>query len=189
MKIRFLFSFIGLLIICIFAQAQTKINGLTFPDTYSAGKDKLVLNGGGVRDKYWMDMYVGALYLTAKSKNAADIISANTSMTIRMCIVSGLITSDKMMSAVREGFEKSTGGKQAAFKDKIDQFQKGFSDPIKKGDVFDIVYTSETISIYKNSTLKVEIPGFDFKKAVFGIWIGEEPADSDLKEGMLGEAD
>ena len=30
------------------------------------------------------------------------------------------------------------------------------------------------------------IEGLDFKKAVFGIWLGKEPADSNLKEGMLG---
>jgi len=46
----------------LFTQAQTKINGITFSDTYTAGKDKLILNGGGTSEKYWMNMYVGALY-------------------------------------------------------------------------------------------------------------------------------
>ena len=97
------------------SQAQTKINEVTLPDSYTAGADKLVLNGGGTREKYWMDMYVGALYLTAKSKDASAVISANTSMCIRMCIVSSLITSSRMQEAVKEGFEKSTGGKQDSF--------------------------------------------------------------------------
>lgn len=167
--------------------AQTMINSVSFPDSYLAGKDKLVLNGGGTREKYWMDMYVGALYLPEKSKDASAIVSANNSMMIRMVIVSGLITSDKMTAAVKEGFEKSTGGKQDSYKDKIAQFQKAFSEEIKKGDVFDVIYTAETTSIYKNSVLKSSIPGFDFKKAVFGIWLGKEPADEDLKEGMLGQ--
>lgn len=170
-------------------QAQTKINGITFPDTYTAGSDKVVLNGGGTREKYWMDMYVGALYLPEKNRDASAIVAANKSMAIRVCIVSSLITSDKMMTAVKEGFEKSTGGKQDAFKDKITQFQKAFSEEIKKGDVFDIVYAAETISIYKNSIVRAEIPGLDFKRAVFGIWLGIDPADEGLKEGMLGIAD
>ena len=177
------------LFICLLAQSQTKINGITFSDTYAAGKDKLVLNGGGVREKYWMDMYVACLYLTEKNKDANSIISANSSMAIRICIVSGLITSDRMIEAVEEGFKKSTGGKQADYKDKIDKFKKAFSDPIAKSDVFDIVYTGEKLFIYKSGKLKTEIEGLDFKKAVFGIWLGKEPADSDLKEGMLGEAD
>lgn len=171
------------------SQAQTKINGITFSDTYTAGKDKLVLNGGGTRTKYFMGMYVGGLYLPEKSKEADKIIAANSSMVIRMCIISGLITSDKMKTAVEEGFEKSTAGKQETFKTQIAEFQKAFSDPIAKGDVFDIVYTAEKLSIYKGGKLKGEIEGLDFKKAVFGIWLGKEPADSDLKEGMLGESD
>ncbi len=171
----------------ISTEAQTKINGITFPDTYPAGKEKLVINGGGTRVKYWMDMYVASLYLTSKSKEDAAIVSANSSMAIRMCIVSGLISSDKMISAVNEGFEKSTGGKMEPLKDKIEKFKNSFSDPITKGDVFDIVYTGEKVSIYKNGKLKSEIEGLEFKKAVFGIWLGSDPADSDLKEGMLGK--
>ncbi|TAL58118.1 MAG: chalcone isomerase [Bacteroidetes bacterium] len=185
-KILFLVFFLAPF---LFLQAQTKINNITFPDTYTSGKDKLLLNGGGTREKYWMDMYVGALYLPAKSKDAPAIVSANNSMGIRLCIVSGLITSEKMTEAVKEGFRKSTEGKQDAYKDKIAQFQKAFSEAIKKGDVFDIAYADETISIYKNNTLKAEIRGLDFKKAVFGIWLGKEPADEDLKEGMLGNSD
>ena len=167
--------------------AQTKINNITFPDTYTAGTDKLALNGGGTREKYWMDMYVGALYLTAKSKDASGIVAANSSMVIKINIVSSLITSSRMTDAVEEGFKKSTNDNMAPFKTQITQFQKAFSEAIKKGDVFDIVYTAETTSIYKNNILKAEIKGgLNFKKAVFGIWFGKDPADNDLKEGMLG---
>jgi len=185
-KITFLIS---VMFSCFLSQAQTKINGITFSDSYTAGKDKLVLNGGGTREKYWMDMYVAGLYLTAKNKDAASIVSANSSMAIRICIVSGMITSEKMTQAVDEGFKKSTGGKEASVKTQITEFKKAFTEPIKVSDVFDIVYTAEKISITKNGTLKGEIEGLDFKKAVFGIWLGEEPADSGLKEGMLGETD
>ena len=181
-------SIIMLLLSFLSVDAQTKINGITFPNTYTAGKDNLVLNGGGTRVKYWIDAYVAGLYLTAKSKDAAGIVSANTSMCIKLNIVSGLISSSKMIDAVEEGFKKSTHGNTAPLKDKIEKFKNAFTDPIKKGDVFDIVYTGEKISIYKNNTLKTEIEGLDFKKAVFGIWLGDDPSDSDLKAGMLGTA-
>jgi len=182
------FSIIILFLSFLSVEAQTKINGITFPNTYTAGKDNLVLNGGGTRVKYWMDMYIGGLYLTVKSKDAAGIVTANTSMSIRINIVSGLISSSKMIEAVEEGFKKSTGGNTAPVKDKIEKFKNSFSEEIKKGDVFDIVYMGEKTSVYKNNTLKTEIEGLDFKKAVFGIWLGNEPADSDLKDGMLGKS-
>ena len=176
-----------LLLPCFLSIAQTNIDGITFPDTYNAGKDKLVLNGGGTREKLWMDMYLAGLYLKEKNKDAGSIVSANSSMAIRISIVSGLITSSMMTEAVEEGFKKSTDGKQAIYKEQIEKFKKAFSDEIKKGDVFDILYTEEKIIVYKNNLLKVEIAGLDFKKAVFGIWLGTDPVDDDLKKGMLGK--
>jgi hypothetical protein len=184
MKTKILFV---LFLLCnIRSEAQTKINGITFPDTYTVGKEKLILNGGGTREKYWMDMYVAGLYLTVKNRDANNIVTANSSMSIRICIVSGMITSNRMIEAVEEGFKKSTGGKQDLLKEKIEKFKRTFSDEIKKGDVFDIAYTGGKIFVYKNLTLKSEMDGFDFKKAVFGIWLGKDSADGNLKEGMLG---
>jgi hypothetical protein len=31
------------------------------------------------------------------------------------------------------------------------------------------------------------IQGVDFKKALFSIWLGDQPADKNLKKGMLGK--
>ena len=39
----------------------------------------------------------------------------------------------------------------------------------------------------KNGVKKGTIEGLDFKKALFGIWLGNKPADDDLKDGMLGK--
>ena len=178
-----------LLFFCSASRSQTKIADITFPNSFIAGKDNLVLNGGGVRKKYWMEMYVAGLYLSSKSKDADQIVTSNSPMAIRICIVSGLISSAKMREAVEEGFKKSTNDNTIAYKDKIEKFQNAFSEPIKIGDVFDIVHTAELISIYKNNIPKIEIPGLDFKKAVFGIWLGINPADENIKAGMLGATD
>ena len=135
----------------------------------------------------FLDLYVGALYLENKTKDANKIINANESMAITLDIVSGLITSEKMISAINEGFEKSTGGKTAPLKDKIQQFKDSFKEEIVKGDRFVIAYTkSGGSTVSKNGKLVKTIDGFDFKKALFGIWLCNEPADEDLKEGMLG---
>jgi Chalcone isomerase-like len=133
-----------------------------------------------------MDMYVAGLYLIEKSRDAAGIVAANSPMVIKITIVSGLISSSAMTEAVEEGFRKSTGGNLIPYRDKIEKFKKAFNDEIKKGDVFDIVYSGKSISVYKNNMVKIEIEGFDFKKVVFGIWFGNDPADKNLKMGMLG---
>ena len=39
--------------------------------------------------------------------------------------------------------------------------------------------------VYKNGKEVGVVEGLDFKKALFAIWLGEDPADDDLKEAML----
>ena len=130
--------------------AQTKAAGVSIPSSLNYGEE-LTLNGVGVREKFWMDMYAGALYLKNKSHDATAIMNSNEPMAIRLHIVSGLISSDKMIDAVDEGFENSTHGKTDAIKDEIKKFKGFFSDKIKKNDVFDIVYMpSEGVVVFKN---------------------------------------
>ena len=90
--------------------AKTEIGGVTLPDTLKIGDETLVLNGGGIREKFWLDLYVGGLYLSQKETNSQKIIESDQPMAIYMEIVSGMITSERMIEAVEEGFQKSTGG-------------------------------------------------------------------------------
>ena len=183
-------AFLLLFAITIFASApaQTKVGGATLPNTVSFEGEKLILNGAGVREKYWMDMYAGALYLTSKSSDANEVVNSNNPGAIKLHIVSGLITSDKMVSAINEGFENSTNGKTQAMSSEIEKFISYFEEQINKEDVFDIVYIpSKGVLVYKNGTQKGIIKGLEFKKALFGIWLSDKPADKKLKQAMLGE--
>ncbi|MCM4156486.1 chalcone isomerase family protein [Gramella sp. AN32] len=167
--------------------AQTKVGGAEIPNSMNFEGKNLVLNGAGVREKMWIDLYAGGLYLSEKSSNAASIVSGNSPMAIKLHIVSKLISSEKMIDAVNEGFENSTGGNMNNIKTQIEQFRSLFLEEIKKNDVFDLVYLPEKgVNVYKNGIIKGSIDGMEFKKALFGIWLSNRPADDDLKEAMLG---
>ncbi|MUP47102.1 chalcone isomerase [Gramella sp. BOM4] len=171
-----------------FASAQTKVGGVSLPNSETFQGESLSLNGAGVREKLWIDLYAGGLYLANKSSNASTIMSANEPMAIKLHIVSKLISSEKMIEAVNEGFENSTNGNTAPLKAKIDKFKSFFMEEITKNDVFDIVYLpSKGVVAYKNDKELGTIEGMDFKKALFGIWLSNNPADEDLKEAMLGK--
>ena len=168
------------------SHGQTEIGGVLMPETRILGGNKLVLNGGGIREKFWMDMYVGGLYLEQKESNAQSIIDANLPMIMHIEIVSGMITSERMIEAVNEGFQKSTGGNIDPLKDEIESFKAAFNEPIKEKDNYTFSYASNELTISKNGNKLTSIQGIIFKKALFGIWLGKEPADEDLKKGMLG---
>ncbi|MDT0293780.1 chalcone isomerase family protein [Mesonia ostreae] len=169
--------------------AQTKeVGGVKIPTSETFGEHTLSLNGAGTRSKLWIDLYVAGLYLKAESSNAKEIIEKDEAMAVKLQIVSRLVSSSKMVSAVEEGFENSTHGDLAAIQTRIDQFISFFKEEIKKGDVFDITYQpGKGVISYKNGIEKGVIEGMDFKKALFGIWLSKNPADDDLKENMLGK--
>lgn len=181
-----------LLFICLttaqFSHAQMEVSGVKFAENQSFAQQELVLNGAGVREKFWIDLYAGALYLDQKSDNAEKIINADKPMAVRLHIVSRLISSKKMIKAVEEGFENSTNKHTEPLEDRIQQFISAFESKIQREDVFDIVYKPGTgVVSFKNGKKVGTVEGLDFKKALFGIWLSNRPADDDLKEAMLGK--
>lgn len=169
--------------------AQQEIGGITLPATMSAGDQTLNLNGGGLREKWFLDVYVGGLYMTGTSSDAAAIVSNDEPMAMRIHMVSGLVTSEKMSKATMEGFEKAMNGNIDPLKTKINQFIDNFNKAaIEKGDIFDLIYIPGTgVKVIKNGKDLDVVTGYEFKKALFGIWLGNDPVDDDLKDGMLGK--
>ena len=181
-----------LLLLCVFsfsfADAQTEVGGAKLPNTQTFDDATLVLNGAGVREKFWIDLYAAALYLGKKNSDAKAIVNSEEPMAIKLHIVSGMISSDKLIGAVRDGFDKSTGGNTAPIQPQIDSLLSHFQDEINKGDVFDLVYFPDRgVVAYKNGEERGAVKGKDFKKALFGIWLSDNPADKGLKADMLGK--
>lgn len=180
---------IALLILSGPILAQTKISGNVMPNVMKVGDEYLKMNGGGIREKMFLNLYVGVLYLQEKSTNASTIINADKPMAVKIKIISGMVDNENFEEAIREGFDKSTKNNIAPIKDRMEQMIKiGFKDDIKTNDIYDLVYQPNIgCTLYRNNVSLVTIKGLDFKKALFGIWIGESPADEGLKKKMLGE--
>ncbi len=179
-----------------FSHALT-IKGVDLPDSLTVGDETLVLNGAGVRVKkiaglIKKDLYVAGLYLKNKSADAQQIVDADETMMLRIQIVSSLLTAERFKEATLTGFAESTKGNTAPIQKEIDLFLNAFSDKIKEGDLFEIVYTKEVgVQVFKNGAKEstVTIPGMPLKKALFGIWLGERSEDAlkKLAQALLGE--
>ena len=170
------------------AVAQTQVGSVTLDNTLTFGGAELILNGAGIRKKAMvLKLYSGGLYLAKKSKDAEAIINADETMAIRLVITSSFVSSEAMQGAVNDGFEASTGGKTASMDAEIKEFIGFFSDEIVEDDMFDITYQKAGVVVYKNGKEMGTVKGLNFKKALFGIWLGDDPADSKLKKGMLGK--
>jgi hypothetical protein len=165
-----------------------QIGDVNLPDSLMAGKDTLLLNGAGFRKKVFIKVYAGGLYLKQKQTEPQKVIALDEPMAIRMHFVYDGVSSKKLIRGWNEGFQNGTGGNTEPIKGEIDKFNSFFAEEAKKNDIYDIIYIpGQGVSIYVKGALKGTIPGLDFKKAVFSIWLGDKPADKNLKKGMLAK--
>ena len=182
------------LFLCPAAIAK-KVGDVNVADSITVGGQALTLNGAGQRIKkvafIKIKIYSAGLYLQAKNTDAQSIIDADAPMAIRLYITTGMASKEKLTGAWNEGFERATGGNTAAIKGEIAKFNALFKKNPKEGDMYEIAYVpGQGITLAMNGESQgAAIPGMEFKKAVFGIWLTKEIDDknlSALKENLLG---
>lgn len=177
----FTFLLSGLLSV---AQAGT-LAGVTVPDTATVGGQQLVLNGMGLREKFFFDIYVGSLYLPTKTTSSTTAITEDTPKRITMSFIYGHVT----QAQVNEAFDEAVanqGEKGAALKARFEKLKSWMTD-LYSGDVMQYDYipgTGTTISV--KGAVKGTIEGKDFMEALWSVYIGPKPATAALKSGMLG---
>ncbi|WP_258406952.1 chalcone isomerase family protein [Shewanella rhizosphaerae] len=156
-------------------------------DEIVLSEQALQLNGAGIRSKFFMDLYVSSLYTQSPSQTLDSVLNAPR-VAIRLNIVSGMITSEKMQDAIIEGFDDATGGEPEAIQPQIDAFMALFSAPIAEGDQFTLEAIKDLgVTAYKNGEKQATVEGEAFRKALLKIWLGDKPAQKSLKRAMLGE--
>lgn len=166
-----------------------KVGKVELAENLSVEDITLTLNGAGIRKKLFIKLYVGSLYVeeSLKGSDADAIIQADNPMLIKLDIISELLTRDKMIKALNEGFSKSTNGNTAPIQEQISAMIDAMSQPIRPGDVYQVIYTPQagTRLTIGDETLAT-IEGLPFKQALFGIWLSASPAQKSLKDAMLG---
>ena len=164
-----------------------EVKGVKFPDKVEANGQDLTFNGGGERTEYGFQVYVAALYLKQKSADAARIVAADEPMDVKLQITSDMVTPDNMKSSIMKAFEKSTNGDIASLKARIDAFVDTFKG-LSNHDVYNFAYVpGKGVEVSGNGVILSVIEGLDFKKALYGIWLGDKPVQKELKAMMLAK--
>lgn len=156
-------------------------------DQLMVAEQPLVLNGAGVRSKFFMDLYVGSLYLPTRVQTLDDVLAQKIAV-IQLTITSGMITSDKMRNAITDGFDTATDNDTHSIAKDIEHFTQLFADEIIEGDQFTFVtQKGKGVSSIKNGKAQGDIAGEAFRQALLKIWLGEEPVQQSLREAMLAQ--
>jgi len=149
--------------------------------------NELVLNGAGVREKFFMDIYVGALYLPARTSDAGVVLSGTGAASVRMHFLYKEVSKKKIIDGWQDGLSDNLSpAEMTTVQPQLDKFNTLFR-TVKHGDVISIDYIPDTgTEVRINEEWRGVVPGNDFYRALLKIWLGNEPISKSLKQDMLG---
>ena len=160
--------------------------GVTLPDKAEVGGQPLVLNGLGLRKKFFIKVYVGGLYLTAKEHDPARILAADTPRRMTLHFLYS-VKAEQMCDAWNEGLADNTPKAPA-------EVQQGFKtlcswmEAIPDGHELVLTYLpGQGTTVEVNGKAKGTLPGKPTADAILSTWIGSKPGPGeDFKKAVLG---
>jgi hypothetical protein len=186
---RFTVMLAGLLLtVAVSGAARAReCKGVDFPDHLQLSGTDLTLNGLGLRKATFLkiSVYVGALYVTAPSRDPNVLLGSDAPQELILQFVRGVGVED-LRKAWAEGFEHAVPQPSASFQKRIATLSAWMSD-MKTGDrLIFIRKPHEGVQVGINTAVQGTIDGDDFSHALLSIWLGPTPPNEDLKTGLLG---
>ena len=167
------------------------ISDVKIPDQILMGKKTLVLNGAGVRRAGFafikVNVYVAALYLIKKSSEPKQILDSTEPRRMEFTFMRDVIDRD-VKEAWNYQFKESVTDK-LKYPELPADLKKltSFMGALKTGEVQAFEMDDTTTRLYVKNQLKGEIIGRNFQKAFLSMWLGEDPAQGNLKDALLGK--
>lgn len=165
-----------------------KIGGIDLPDTLTFDGATLRLNGAGVRNKFFMDIYVLALYAEKSITSDREAIQGTMPRALRLVITTPMANNQIVAESIEKGLRRSSGRKYELVKPFIGEIIRVFNEqPIRFRDCFDIVYHPDTgLSVYRNGHFASGPRQSDeLRDAIFDNWLGKEAPSEQLKRKLL----
>jgi hypothetical protein len=165
-----------------------EIAGVTLPDTAQLSPDGpiLVLNGAGVRRKFFFKIYAAGLYLPSRQTTSEAIVNLPGPKRVRMHFLYKEVDREKLITGWQEGFANNLDpASLAQLSSRLTQFNQ-LMRTMRQGDVIDLDFLPEEgTQVRFNGELQGRIEGADFYAALLQVWLGNNPVDSNLKRGLL----
>jgi hypothetical protein len=152
---------------------------------------ELVLNGAGIRTRFFVKVYVGALYLPEKKSAAADVLALGGAKRMHLAMLRDL-TAQQLADALNEGFAANNPpADQERYKAQLAELLGVMTSlgAAKSGEAIalDFVPDSGTRVLVNGAAKGKPIPDEGFYRAILKVWLGDKPVDADLKRGLLGQ--
>ncbi|MCG8428430.1 MAG: chalcone isomerase family protein [Chromatiales bacterium] len=165
------------------------IAGVSLPDKQRVSDEstELMLNGAGVRSKFFFKIYVAGLYLAQPMDSLQAIEQNRGPKRVAMHFLYDKVEKKKLDDGWWDGFKANLSSEAfTRLQPQIETFV-GFFKDAHKGDRIWLDYLPGTGTVVSVNGERVgAIPGDQFYPALLRIWLGEKPVTSSLKKAMLG---
>lgn len=173
--------------------AAVTVGGFPYEEVVRAGSQDLKLNGAGTRYKLIFPVYAAGLYLNEKKKTPAEVYAAPGVKRMRL-VMQRTVNADEFGQAFIAGIQQNNDkAEQARMAEPLAKFGKLFATvpELKKGDTItlDLVPGQGTVIQINGRQAAEPIGEPAFYTMLLKIWLGDKPADSKLKNALLGDAD
>ncbi|MCR5884151.1 chalcone isomerase family protein [Rhizobacter sp. J219] len=169
----------------------TQVASVKYENTVQSGNSTLVLNGAGVRYKAVFKVYTAGLYLTRKASTPEAVLGAPGPKRMHIVMLreinaselGKLFTRGMEDNAPKDEFSKSVAGtlKMSEIFFRIKKLNAGDSFSV------DWVPGVGTTIVVNGKPAAEPIKEPEFFSALVKIWLGQSPADANLKDALLGK--
>lgn len=172
--------------------AAGEAGGVRFDERATVAGDTLTLNGAGVRTRLMFKVYAMGLYLPARTGDAATALATSGARRLHLVLLRDLEAA-QFADALIDGLANNHGSAQlAALQPAIDSLRSTLQALGKapKGTVvqLDAVAGGTRLSI-NGQPRGADIADAALFPALMRIWLGDQPADAELKRALLGAGD
>jgi hypothetical protein len=178
----------GLMLISFSTQAL-ELAGIRLDSRTRVGTAELQLNGAGLRTRFFIKVYVAALYLPARQTQAAEVIQGRGPKRLQLHLLRD-VPIDHFLEGLRKGLDQNLSeAEQESLRPRLESFNRLITSLGKahEGDVLTLDDTEAGMVLSVNGKAQgAPIPGPDLHRALLKIWLGDKPAQDDLKRGLLG---
>jgi hypothetical protein len=166
--------------------AAAEISGIKLPDQVTVEGKTLKLNGAGLRQATILkfNVYAAGLYLENSSRDGEAIANSDQPKSIEMVFMRE-VSAKQMAEAFQEGFEKNCVADCAKLKPDIGKLQ-GLMKDMKKGDAMAFHFLPDKVEVMIRGQKAGSIGDKGFSQQLIRCWIGKNPPNAGLKEGLLG---
>jgi hypothetical protein len=184
--LKFILPGLCALAIIVSHAPAAEISGVKLPDQVTVAGKSLKLNGTGLRQATILkvNVYAAALYLEKPSGDGEAIANSDQAKSIEMIFMRDA-SAKQMAEAFGEGFDKNCVAGCTELKPNIGKLQ-GLLKDMKKGETMAFHFLADGVDVMIRGQKMGSVGDKAFSRQLIRCWIGKNPPNSGLKEGLLG---